>query len=360
MSLEELGIYEGNYRNKCLIDSSKLFKIYTANNIEEKRDCYLKIYDKEALKSKNFGFMSKFIEREIKITELCNSKYTINFHKRMESKNSIILEFEIHEEDLCSFMEDNGKLGDNDIIYFKQIIKDLAKALKVIHQKGVMHRNIQPINIFINNIDDENRIIKLGNFENAIMIKDNKSEQVGTLLYAAPEIIQNLEYDEKCDLWSLGVTLYELYFGNLPYGVNVNKNIIMNSLFNYYDGKGFYFQKTGKASLDILFNGLLQIEPKNRISFNDFFNLVFDKDFMENDDKSLDKIENYKGKYEAEEIKEANNIEEKKKQNLEKVISFALQDDLTNIMDFPKGEISKEEKFHNVLYYNEDLNFIES
>ena len=50
------------------------------------------------------------------------------------------------------------------------------------------------------------------------MTKDNNYEKIGTLSYAAPEIIKSLKYDEKCDLWSLGITLYESIFGYLPYG----------------------------------------------------------------------------------------------------------------------------------------------
>ena len=106
------------------------------------------------------------------------------------------------------------------------------------------------------------------------MISDNKSEQVGTYYYSAPEIIQNMKYDEKCDLWSVGITLFELYFGISPYGVNISKNKIMYLLCDYYNGKGFSFLRSNKPSLDILLDGLLQIEPEKRISFEEFFNIV--------------------------------------------------------------------------------------
>ena len=77
--------------------------------------------------------------------------------------------------------------------------------------KGIMHRDIKPGNIFIKD-ENENKRIKLGDFGCSIYIKDNTSEPIGTIFYAAPEIIKNISYDEKCDLWSLGVTLFELYF----------------------------------------------------------------------------------------------------------------------------------------------------
>ena len=188
---------------------------------------------------------------------------------------------------------------------------------------------------------------------NAILKKDNKFKQIGSPFYAAPEIIQNKEYDEKCDLWSLGITLYECYLKHFPYWVNEDENIIINTLYDYYNGKRFIFQKTGKASLDILFNWLLQIEPEKRISTDDLYNLVFDEDYMENDDKFLNKNEKYKNiyniiskevcdekKYKSEEIKEVNIKKTRTKPNYENIVPFVMH--LTNIMDFSNDRVNNE------------------
>ena len=373
MSAEELGIFIDDYKNRYLINKNKIYKIYSAYNKKEDRQCRLKIIDKEVLKSENKDIINNLIDREVLMTQICNSENTIKFYKRMESSKSIILEFEMIENNLPAFLEENDKFSNN-MELFKQLIKDLAKALRTIHQKRVIHRNISPSTIYINdNEEEEIRIIKLGEFGNAIYKKDNKFEQVGQLFYSAPEIIQNLQYDEKCDLWSLGVVLYELYFECSPYGVDVNKNVIMNTLYNYYNGKGFIFKKSKKASLDILFNGLLQIEPKKRFSSDDLYNLVFKEDFLGNEEKFLNKNENYRNiynkissdivdeeKFKNKETKEGNNTEERKKQNFEKIVSFAMQDNLTNIMDFPEGNINEEEKINNILYYDENVKFINS
>ena len=393
MSKEELGIFNDDYIHKTLMDKNKFFRIYEAKTKKEKRQCCLKIIDKEILKSKNYINLKNFIENEINLTELCNSDNTINFYGRKESSKSIIFEFDKYGEDLFKFMEENVNFKDEeDQTFFKQIIQDLTKGLKAIHKKGVIHRNIQPSSIFIIEIEEggeeeeeeeeekeeekkeeeKKRIIKIGEFGNAILKKDNKFKQIGNLFYAAPEIIQNKEYDEKCDLWSLGITLYESYFEHLPYGVNVNKNIIMNTLCDYYNGKGFIFEKTGKASLDILFNCLLQIEPEKRINTDELYNLVFDEDFMENDDNFLNKNEKYKNiyndikkevfdneRYISEDIKEGNNKEVRKEQNLKKIIAFAMEDNLNDIMDFPNSQINNDEKINNLLYYDDNKEFLD-
>ena len=114
-------------------------------------------------------------------------------------------------------------------------------------------------------------MVKLGGFDYAIYIKDNTSESVGSIFYAAPEIIKNLEYDEKCDLWSLGITLYELLFGKLPYGKNVSISVIKQSI--YYEDN-FYYDKTNNSVINILFKKLLTLNRKNRINYKEFFDYL--------------------------------------------------------------------------------------
>ena len=105
----------------------------------------------------------------------------------------------------------------------------------------------------------------------AIYIKENTSESVGSYFYAAPEIIKNLKYDEKCDLWSLGITLYELLFNQLPYGKNATINMIKKLI--YYEDI-FYYNKINKNKVNDLFKKLLTICPKNRISHRELFDYI--------------------------------------------------------------------------------------
>jgi serine/threonine protein kinase len=121
-------------------------------------------------------------------------------------------------------------------------------------------------------------------------------------------MIKNIRYDERCDLWSLGVTLYELYFWKLPYGENVNSSTIKKYI---YDEKNFIFKKTNIPTLDILFKRLLVIDPKYRMAFNEFFNYVFSPDFMKEGVIFVNNNLNYKNIY-SEILQEMKNAKENK------------------------------------------------
>ena len=211
-----LGQYMKDYSYIFLEYETSLSKIYRATKNYNGQDICLKVIDKKQLEFGDYDFLIEQVKKEEQITRLCNSENTINFYRKIENGNFIIFELEFFESNLKEFLQ-KGVINNE---LFKKIVIGIAKGLKIIHEKGIMHRDIKPENIFIK-YDDQNKdktIIKIGDFGCSIFIKDNTSETVGTILYTAPEIIKNVEYNEKCDLWSLGVTLFEIYFGYLPFG----------------------------------------------------------------------------------------------------------------------------------------------
>lgn len=92
---------------------------------------------------------------------------------------------------------------------------DLCQALVLCHSQNIMHRDIKPSNIFRNRFGN----YKLGDFGIARLLDESRSSmtRVGTELYAAPEVFHSGHYDQRADLYSLGIVLYALLNnGNLP------------------------------------------------------------------------------------------------------------------------------------------------
>jgi serine/threonine protein kinase len=101
------------------------------------------------------------------------------------------------------------------IYFFEQILDGFAYA----HQKGVVHRDIKPSNIIVTPDSD----IKILDFGIAKILKEGKRNltktgtQLGTVLYMSPEQVQGRFVDQRTDIYSLGLTLFEMITGKCPY-----------------------------------------------------------------------------------------------------------------------------------------------
>ena len=354
-----LGDYSDNYEDIHSLEEeeSNTSKIYRGYNLIDKREICLKVRDKKLIELGDKDFILEQIKKEEELTKICKSDNIIEFYRKIETPNNIIFELEYCEQNIIDYLKNNGELR-REPAKFKKLVLSLANALFTIHSNGIMHRDIKPNNIFLK-VEENFNIIKLGDLGCATYIKDNTSDPIGTIIYCAPEIVNNLKYDEKCDLWSLGITLYELYFGKLPYGNNVTTNTIMEAISN--PEQNFNYKKTNVDCLDFLFKKLLTIEPEKRMSYEEFFDFVFSQDFM--NDKDMPKIEkiisDQIGEEDPNEDKENESFDEEKisQKIVEKVVGFAKGNHFPDIMNFPNGSTEGPLEFNNIIYYDENINF---
>ena len=101
----------------------------------------------------------------------------------------------------------------------RKIIKCIGQAVQHLHSMGIAHRDIKLANVLLK----KDLTIKLADFGFA---KEESTEEVmmktycGTPITMAPEILKGKPYDKKCDIWSLGVILFQLVFGKLPFPID--------------------------------------------------------------------------------------------------------------------------------------------
>ena len=144
-----------------------------------------------------------------------------------------------------------------------KIMQQIFSVLSYMHSKNVIHRDIKLENLLL--IDEENFMIKVIDFNIAILKKKSKlTKMTGTPSYMAPEVIRG-NYNEKCDLWSCGVVLYLLLTGDFPFDAEFHDQLLSKIL----DAKLSFdnpIWTTFSFELKHLLLQLFQKDPKKRIS----------------------------------------------------------------------------------------------
>ena len=93
--------------------------------------------------------------------------------------------------------------------------------LEYLQKKLIAHRDIKPSNIMI----DSNGYLKMIDFGKAKILNDYTSTIIGTPHYIAPEILQGKGYSLSCDFWSVGICMFEIFYGSYPFGNHAHEVI---------------------------------------------------------------------------------------------------------------------------------------
>jgi len=91
-----------------------------------------------------------------------------------------------------------------------------ASALEHIHERGIVHRDFCPRNILVNSAG-EVKVFDFGLSVELELVKKTRGNRTGTLAYMAPELIRRQTTDQRCDIYALGITMYEMLAGQRPW-----------------------------------------------------------------------------------------------------------------------------------------------
>jgi len=155
------------------------------------------------------------ILNEIKIMKQCRSPYIISYYGSYFKDNElwIVMEY-CGAGSVSDLMRITDKMLNEDQI--SVVVKDALKGLVYLHSMRKIHRDIKAGNILLNDKGES----KLADFGVSGQLSDTMAKRqtvIGTPFWMAPEVIQEVGYDVKADLWSLGITCIEMAEGKPPY-----------------------------------------------------------------------------------------------------------------------------------------------
>ena len=151
--------------------------------------------------------------REISLMKELKHENIVSLHDVIHTENKLMLVFEYMDKDLKKYMDSRGDRGQLDYVTIKSFMHQLLQGIAFCHENRVLHRDLKPQNLLINNKGQ----LKLADFglARAFGIPVNTfSNEVVTLWYRAPDVLLGSRtYNTSIDIWSAGCIMAEMYTG---------------------------------------------------------------------------------------------------------------------------------------------------
>ncbi|OMJ94992.1 hypothetical protein SteCoe_1685 [Stentor coeruleus] len=248
----------------------------------------VKILNKERLGSTNLH--DNWFLKQIQVLNFINHPSFIKIHEFFEDRDHFFLIMDYYKGgDLLQKIKSCRKLPED---LLKKIMKQLLIGVSYLHNLRIVHRDLKLENILFKEKNGD-VLVKIIDFDTSVKLTDKGviSGLYGTIYYMAPELI-NLEYNEKCDIWSLGIIMYALSTGELPYTGLSDHHILANIQKIPINLNSNFLQPLSDDAIDLL-RKCLSKNPKTRISAEEALDHPWIKSESFNSAKNKITIENF-------------------------------------------------------------------
>ncbi|XP_039677769.1 serine/threonine-protein kinase MARK2 [Perca fluviatilis] len=200
----------GNYRLLKTIGKGNFAKVKLARHVLTGKEVAVKIIDKTQLNSSSL----QKLFREVRIMKMLNHPNIVKLFEVIETEKTLYLVMEYASGgEVFDYLVAHGRMKEKEArAKFRQIVS----AVQYCHQKCIVHRDLKAENLLL----DADMNIKIADFgfSNEFTLGNKLDTFCGSPPYAAPELFQGKKYDgPEVDVWSLGVILYTLVSGSLPF-----------------------------------------------------------------------------------------------------------------------------------------------
>ncbi len=201
--------------------------VYKAIDLNLEKTVALKMID--PFYARNESFLKRFRTEAIALAKLEN-KNIVSVYALRETDNGLFMVMEyVEAKTVSEWLKEKGPFSVDTTI---KIVRQLLNAINHAHRVGVIHRDIKPNNILL----CEDGAVKVMDFGLAKLIQEHGEQSTitqtaGTLYYMSPEQIKGLKVDNRSDIYSIGMTIYEMLTGRTPFEkgsgeYNIQKQII--------------------------------------------------------------------------------------------------------------------------------------
>uniref|UniRef100_A0A665TZD7 non-specific serine/threonine protein kinase n=1 Tax=Echeneis naucrates TaxID=173247 RepID=A0A665TZD7_ECHNA len=244
----------GHYEIERTIGKGNFAVVKLATHSITKAKVAIKIVDKTQLDDENL----KKIFREVQIMKLLKHPHIIRLYQVMETERMIYLVTEYASGgEIFDHLVAHGRMAEKDA---RKKFKQIVAAVHFCHCRSIVHRDLKAENLLL----DHNLNIKIADFGFSNLFSRGQLLKTwcGSPPYAAPELFEGKEYDgPKVDIWSLGVVLYVLVCGALPFDGSTLQNLRARVL----SGK-FRIPFFMSTDCEYLIRHMLVLEPSRRLT----------------------------------------------------------------------------------------------
>lgn len=248
------GLHRYGYVVGKTLGSGAYAKVKAGHSLKLNRPVAIKIISKRSAPK---DMLDKFLPREIEMLKAMNHENVVKLLESIVTENEVYLALEYAEKgDLLDYINSRKFLSEDAA---RKLFGDLVNGIAACHAKGIVHRDLKCENLLL----DAQMRLKITDFgfsrrqEKGI----NLETYCGSYAYAAPEVVLGDPYDgEPADIWSIGVVLYAMVSGRLPFKDNDIKTLLSDI------ASKITFRSRISKECQVLIRGMLTFNVSDRMT----------------------------------------------------------------------------------------------